>query len=954
MSELNFDKPINKNTPRSSIDSVDSKTSSTHEGIDALSAKQIIKNTKELLSIAESINDQKNNQSVKLPTPEQIKQNSNEGIIQLQQNSNIATHSLSRLKKVNWRKIAKYAAVTGGFAATAYISLPAILSIAGYTGLTTGTAVAGTSGSIGTFGSIGLAKATIDGAGAFMGVGATAISSGLGYLGYKFTKMISKLQTEENKKQPKINSKNIFQAKSRKPNNYRYSYTPKKQHQPSNPIQSTNQKTLSKNPRYMFNSLNPFTKKNQTSKPEELLNSEKKNNIQKLAEVSKIVESLNLEIQISDKLKKQSSDILKNDSRNFIYRMDNEFIPSIMQQHSVIKVEAVKTEVEAGNSQFTSALEKLNNTTEPISYQNTKPESPKPVKKVTTRSTKSSSQSQSNQTKTVENPVSTVSGGKPTATDRKPSQNQQPQELNTIKESGINEGDLNNNQKQPYLEKISNISQAEKQATREILCKNYSFEIFRPSKIDGKYGIYGEDPAGREISNELQTAEKIAIGDLHGSFVKLIETLVAGGMAHIESGKAEKLIELSQICRDIFYNFALAADTRKNIRSDWKHYKLNRATLVFSNQPNFSWVTNSEGSFSYHPQLDLAKSIIDPKTGQKDLPFLMGIKQYKLAYTELKEIMSEVVWIGGDRKLLMLGDVLGDRGVSDYLTMTLIESLRNQAKLAGNNNPIEIIASNHDLGIIGVDPNIGQYSAPNNSYGTSFLLESIDDIENKYSEYFYQLKMFHYDTNTDSFFAHSRISSDIRNNPDTKSINNCANIGYLKILTGFDPNIEIANPSEFVAKSNKVLSDLITRYYNPNKHKISEVSIENHWKSLVDYSKKTKQKFSLQSKTIDEKFSHAYNIYQQKGMGEIEARNKAKIYILYSILNNIVSQRSNSDQKTILRSKNYIHGHDENNYQKYKPKDLNIQTPFCLDNGINKYIEGEKKFKDRKSPLYIY
>lgn len=52
------------------------------------------------------------------------------------------------------------------------------------------------------------------------------------------------------------------------------------------------------------------------------------------------------------------------------------------------------------------------------------------------------------------------------------------------------------------------------------------------------------------------------------------------------------------------------------------------------------------------------------------------------------------VWTGGNQRLVLLGDIMGDRGVTGLECMRQIDRLRDEARAAGGD--ITVLAGNHD------------------------------------------------------------------------------------------------------------------------------------------------------------------------------------------------------------------------------------------------------------------
>ncbi|NJS41329.1 hypothetical protein HC766_03030 [Candidatus Gracilibacteria bacterium] len=132
------------------------------------------------------------------------------------------------------------------------------------------------------------------------------------------------------------------------------------------------------------------------------------------------------------------------------------------------------------------------------------------------------------------------------------------------------------------LERAKTITEAEKEATREVMCKNYKFEIYEPNNPDSIVGVYGEGVEGQSIAEKLRKAEKVCIGDLHGNFVKLIETLVAADAVYLEDNKAKELYyavhRITRVIDQLSEHCANSTD--KDIKD------IDAPTLIFKNIEN--------------------------------------------------------------------------------------------------------------------------------------------------------------------------------------------------------------------------------------------------------------------------------------------------------------------------------------------------------------------------------
>ncbi len=210
----------------------------------------------------------------------------------------------------------------------------------------------------------------------------------------------------------------------------------------------------------------------------------------------------------------------------------------------------------------------------------------------------------------------------------------------------------------------------------------YNFTVMSPDGL--KAGI---EP--QQLASELKSARTIVLGDLHGSYQKLIETLVAADLIDMPKAQAQHYLGLA----------------------------------------------NSPGNFSDH---SLLLSILD-----KALQF----------------VIPSIRWKGGDRQLILIGDVLSDRGPLDTVTLSVIEHISQQAP-----NAIVRMASNHDHNVLG-------YLLDEKSFlGTAFvssMLRACDvatenkqfgDLAQKYFRYLLQSKLLHFDSETKTLFAHAPIT----------------------------------------------------------------------------------------------------------------------------------------------------------------------------------------------------
>lgn len=191
-----------------------------------------------------------------------------------------------------------------------------------------------------------------------------------------------------------------------------------------------------------------------------------------------------------------------------------------------------------------------------------------------------------------------------------------------------------------------------------------------------------------------QLAHKSIIvqGDLHGSYLKLLETLAVCGLIAIPTADVPK------------------------------------------------WLKNSE---------DMDKQI------GKDANFIANRDEAKQIEGELLKLAQRVEWVGGDRQLILLGDIIGDRGPLDTVTMALLHHLKTKAP-----NGLVWINGNHDFSVatdyadsqprVVLTAFFGKQSwlAQHQSYFRSWRLRSKTEeaqLKEQYCQFYKNSQLFHYD-----------------------------------------------------------------------------------------------------------------------------------------------------------------------------------------------------------------
>lgn len=151
---------------------------------------------------------------------------------------------------------------------------------------------------------------------------------------------------------------------------------------------------------------------------------------------------------------------------------------------------------------------------------------------------------------------------------------------------------------------------------------------------------------------------------------------------------------------------------------------------------------------------------------------------------QLLGLIAHFQWIGEDRQLLLIGDVLGDRGPLDSLTLAILAHIKRQkafqSRQKGSVNPkpsFIFIASNHDHGTIRVllDPKRWLTMGLNTqgSLHRAFRLLKAEEetpqaletqkqaeagLTAQYRNYLMHSKLMHYNPKTGSLYTHASVS----------------------------------------------------------------------------------------------------------------------------------------------------------------------------------------------------
>jgi hypothetical protein len=269
------------------------------------------------------------------------------------------------------------------------------------------------------------------------------------------------------------------------------------------------------------------------------------------------------------------------------------------------------------------------------------------------------------------------------------------------------------------------IDSISKSSTQRDLKERYQTLQIIGKSIDYGYSIISteEKTSGLkfdQIQDRLESANSICIGDLHGSYQKLVETLISSGFATMPKESAEKFVSLSQKFEEL--------------------------------------ITDNPYLENYSPQ-EAPKSAFERlmermfKTAPKECP--TAISQAKQLETELLGVVKTMRWTGDSgQKLILIGDIIGDRGISDTLTLSVLSHLSQD-----NSDRFIRIASNHDHCAATYLLNGERTMNRDESQQRALMITSNpSELKDLYLSHLNQLKLLHYDKNSQTLYSHAPIT----------------------------------------------------------------------------------------------------------------------------------------------------------------------------------------------------
>lgn len=249
-----------------------------------------------------------------------------------------------------------------------------------------------------------------------------------------------------------------------------------------------------------------------------------------------------------------------------------------------------------------------------------------------------------------------------------------------------------------------------------------------------------------DLAARLPDARMIALGDLHGCYEKLVDTLLATGLAHFESG--EDLLRYRQMSLEL---------RRLVLKAPFKAIDEN---------------------YQYRPGRTEEEKALETET----------IRKIQAQIRSLQSLLRRLKWREGagnirPPKLLLIGDVTADRGIADVLTLGLLlrfnnlENLRfKQVEDLDENARIITIAGNHDHEAFRYIANRNLHEIDPVQRGSLFRSrmmlakgpfmqideddKRVEVLHEDYRLYLSQLKLMHYDSAAKTLFAHAPITVD--------------------------------------------------------------------------------------------------------------------------------------------------------------------------------------------------
>jgi hypothetical protein len=263
----------------------------------------------------------------------------------------------------------------------------------------------------------------------------------------------------------------------------------------------------------------------------------------------------------------------------------------------------------------------------------------------------------------------------------------------------------------PTSQKVSNVSPT--------IAQIYSSIPYQFTVIEVDHSIHGKNQVVKTLSALdaaalLKKAKTLSIGDLHSSSLKLFETLLVGDLIHMPEESLKKMHTL---------------------------------LLKMENVGNFSNKLLDEKSTS-----PLSQKVLEDH-----------IKKLVKYDAKMSTLIPDIQWKNKDRKFIVIGDEVADRGAFDP---TILKMFRHLDKVAPGN--IEYLASNHGHSTLGfIIDNKLKNPLSTNIHSMQKALLAVKDspqgvlkLKQDYLDHLVKAKIFYWDEKNKTMFSHAPISKE--------------------------------------------------------------------------------------------------------------------------------------------------------------------------------------------------
>ncbi|MBI2989796.1 MAG: hypothetical protein HYY51_01220 [Candidatus Magasanikbacteria bacterium] len=276
--------------------------------------------------------------------------------------------------------------------------------------------------------------------------------------------------------------------------------------------------------------------------------------------------------------------------------------------------------------------------------------------------------------------------------------------------------------------------------TYDIFKIESDLDIMGPGRrVKGSFKKAGTDDY-QDPESHFEEAKLLAFGDMHGSALKVLESVILSKAASMPPEAAREF-------GDLYADMVEAARP---------------VVLATADAPN------------EHSPFETAEKK----------------EEFKKKQDQALVLLDTLQWIAGEGKqLVFIGDMVSDRGLSDALTFKILSKLR-----ANLDSDIRVLASNHDLNVLfnwsglgGIDTS-GAEDEQISMFRATSLLDDKAEFQLRYMDHVRSLSLIEYDRASGVFFAHGPIVE--------------TQVQKLKSAVAFTEDLSADNMPDFVAAVN--------------------------------------------------------------------------------------------------------------------------------------------------------